>query len=1148
MSLQFIIGRAGSGKTYYCLEEIKRELRLNPQGDPMILLVPEQATHQYELSLTQDNELGGLIRLQVLSFERLTWRLLQEVGGSARIHLSDLGKRMVLRKIIEESKDKLKLFKNAAEQPGFIDQLVESLTELRQYCAEPAEILAKVGQESSGLLPAKLSDLVLLSGAMESYLAKGYLDPDDYLLLLAERIESSQMLTKARVWMDGYTGFTPQEYIVLGKLLSTVKDIKITFCLDREGLLGDLDDSHPFFPMRLAMDKIRNMAQAQNVKVKPTIILDGDPYRFQPNPCLKHLEKSYFSLPLKPYRQETSNLMLAGAVNRRAEVEAVARDILKLCREEGLRFRDIGIILRDLDSYHQLLTTIFSDYEIPYFIDQKRTVMHHPLVELLRSALEVITSNFNYEPIFRFLKTDLTPLNRDGVDLLENYCLAYGLRGSHWTSGKPWTYFKRHGMDDEEFDISSDKEEELKRINILRDHAAKPLLQLKKRLKKSKNVREYTKALYQLLVDLGAGEELARWKREAESSGQLDLAKEHVQVWNETLKLFDQVVEALGEEQLTIEEFRRVLDSGFESMRLSLIPPGLDQVLVTILGHSRCPEIKAAYVLGVNDGVLPARLKEQGIFSEREREMFSRQGIELAPSGRRRLFEEQYLIYTALTRSSTYLWVSYSLADEEGRALMPSQVISRFKALFPTLQEQLISLEPTEGESALNFICHREKTLTHLTAALREAKAGKEINPIWWEVYNHYIQLADGQKKRIIAALFHQNKAGFISSQLAAKLFGKKVKTSVSRLEKYAACPFAHFSAYGLKLEERNIYKLSPPDLGQFFHAALKDFVNHLSAHQLEWSQLTPAESRQIVARVVDNLLPKLQNEILLSTNRYRYLSRKLKRTVERSVRVLTEHARRGKFRPIGVELGFGPGEKLPPLVVELGNGMTMELTGRIDRADMATGENGNYFRVIDYKSSIQKLSLEEIYYGLKLQLLTYLEVILQNAEALVGETGFPAGLLYFPVKDPFVSSISPMPQEKLEDEILKKLKMQGFVLENPQVVKMMDGEISGYSKLVPAALKADGNFYANSAVFSLEQFKLLRHHLHQTLQKLGREIIDGKVEIAPYRRGSVTACRFCIYKSVCQFDVLFEDNVYRLIGQNDAEEIWLKIKGGGEV
>lgn len=1144
MSLQFIFGRAGSGKTHYCLAEIKQELKANPKGSPLILLVPEQATHQYELALAKDEELGGLLRLQVLSFERLTWRVLQEVGGSARIQLSDLGKKMVLRKILEESRGELKVFKNAAEQPGFLDQLVDSLAELKSYCTDPESLLAKVDEESSALLAAKLSDLLLINKAMESYLAKGYLDPDDYLLLLAERIESSQMIKQARFWLDGYTGFTPQEYLVLEKLLSRAEEVKITFCLDAESLQEELDDNHPFYPMRLAVEKIKALAEDRKVRIKSPVILGGEPYRFRFNDSLRYLERHYFTLPVRPFRGENTGLRLVSAVNRRAEVEAVARDILRLCREEGLRFRDVGILLRDLDPYQQLLTTVLADYGIPYYIDRKRPVMHHPLVELIRSALEVITSNFSYEPIFRYLKTDLTPLERDSVDILENYCLAFGIRGSKWTTKEPWTYLKRSGMDEGESGLPTTQEEkELERINLLRDHAVKPLLQLRRRLKKARNVQEYTKALYQFLEELKVGETLDNWKREAEARGQLELAKEHAQVWNETLKLFDQVVEALGEESLTVEEYRRVLESGFESMRLSLIPPGLDQVLISVLGHSRCPEIKAAYVLGINDGVLPARPQDQGIFSETERENFSRQGIELAPGGRRRIFEEQYLIYTALTRASSHLWLSYSLADEEGRALMPSQVISRIKALFPSLQANLVSSEPAGSDDALDYICHKEKTLTFLTAALREAKMGKEIHPVWWEVYNYYVNSADQQKQHILKSIFHQNNEGFIPAKLVTRLYGSRVKASVSKLEKFAACPFAHFSAYGLKLQERALYKLEAPDMGQFYHAVLKGFVDYLNRQKIEWASLSQEDCRVITSKVVDSLLPKLQNEILLSTNRYRYLSRKLKRTVERAAFVLTEHARRGKFRPIGVELGFGRGEKLPPLVVELGDGMTLELSGRIDRVDMAPGEAGNYFRVIDYKSNIQKLSLDEIYYGLKLQLLTYLEVILENAEDLMGGQGIPAGFLYFPVKDPLIPLDSPQATDNLEEEILKKLRMQGYVLEDTQAVRLMDETIDGRSKLVPAALKTDGSFYANSPVFSLEQFRMLREHLHQTLLKLGREIIRGNVKIAPFRRGNETACRFCIYRPVCQFDLLFEDNVYRLMGKKKDDVIWIKIR-----
>lgn len=1147
MSLQFILGRAGSGKTHTCWEEIRWELQQEEASPPLILLVPEQATFQDELALASTPGLGGIMRAQVLSFQRLAWRVLQEVGGSARVLLDDLGKRMALRGLLEQHKDKLQLFYRAADQPGFIDSLADALSELKAYCLTPATIKGVLDSGllvAHGLLGVKLQDLYLLYQKLEEYLASQYLDPDDYLLLLAERLEKSPTVQDAKIWLDGFSGFTPQEYKVLEKLLQVAGEVKITLCLEPKGSSQKPNETELFYPTKETLFKVESLARRLGVTVRePVVLAAAVPYRFREAEELAYLEKYFFQRPAAPYRGQTSRIKLVAAANRRAEVEGVAREITRLSREQGLRWREIAVILRDLEPYEQLIATVFTDHGIPFFIDRKKTVLHHPLVELIRSALEVIETNWNYEPVFRYLKTDLVPLSREKVDLLENYCLAHGLRGKSWTDGKPWSYRRQYTVG-EETELTPWEEQELALINEARTVAAGDLLVLSQKLKEAKNVREMATALFELLASLNVQAKLNAWSKAAQQQGRLEEAREHVQVWNEILNLLDQIVEALGEEELSLEYFSKVLETGLESLRLGLIPPALDQVLVNNLEHSRNPNVKAAFVLGINDGVFPQRAKEEGLFSEVERENLKRYGLELAPGSRRRLFDEQFLIYLALTRASRYLWLSYPLADEEGRALMPSVVIARVKELLPHLPEKICTVEPTvSGEDEEEFISHPGRTLSFLAARLREAKAGRELSPLWWEVYNYFVDdpLCAAKSRWVLQSLFHRNNEGNISGTVSRALYGKRFRSSVSRLEKYASCPFAHFLSYGLRLQERSIYRLAAPDLGQFFHAALKIFVERLEAQNLEWGVLSRQECSRLTSEVVKELAPKLQNEILLSTARYRYLTRKLQQTVERAALVLTEHARRGSFRPVGLELGFGTGEKLPPLLFDLGNGLTMELTGRIDRVDLARCATGNYFRIIDYKSNFSRLTLEDIYHGLKLQLLAYLDVILNHAELLTGEPGKPAGILYFSVKDPLIPSGGPMPLEQLEKEIYKKLKMQGYVLADAEVVKEMDRAISGHSELIPAALKNDGTFHANSRVLTPEQFELLRKHLRETLQLVGREIMAGKVKIEPYRKGNNTSCQYCNFKPVCQFDLLLEDNVYRLLSEDCKEEIWLK-------
>ncbi|NPV74336.1 MAG: helicase-exonuclease AddAB subunit AddB [Pelotomaculum sp.] len=1157
MSIRFIIGRAGAGKTRACLEAIRKELLARPYGPPLILLVPEQATFQIEYALAATPGLSGFIRARVLSFRRLAYRVLREVGGAARAHIGELGKRMVLRRLLEQRRSELRVLGRSSGRPGFADTLARTLGEMKTYCIGPDE-LARAAfdlREKGGaaLLADKLEDLAKLCFDLEDYLAGRFTDPDDYLNLLADRLELSAEVRGTEVWVDGFSGFTPQEYRVLAALARTASRVNITLCADPAALSGRIDETSLFFPVRETYDRLLKMALQERIPLERPLILGGNTARFK-SPAISHLEKYFFVRPAPPCLNRSEGVVLAAAANPKAEAEGVAREITALCRDRGYRYRDIVILLRDVDSYAGLISSIFADHGIPVFIDQKRPVMHHPMVELVRSALEAVTEDWAFDPVFRYLKTDLVPLSREEVDLLENYVLAHGIRGSRWTDGRPWEY-RRELTLGEDPGLNGSESVELEKVNRIRHQATADLLEFCRSFMQAKNVREMSTALFNLLTGLKVPEQLESWSRQAEKEGRLEAAREHSLVWSGFTALLDQVVEALGDEVLEPGEYAAVIDAGLESLRLGLIPPGLDQVLVASLERSRNPEMRAAFVMGVNDGVLPARTFDQGIFSDLERERLKAAGLELAPGGRRKFFEEQYLVYIALTRSSERIYLSYPLADGEGRALMPSPIVARVKELLPDVEERVWPVEPNAALlDDLEFVTGPRRTLSYLASQMREFKAGRRIDPLWWDVYSWF---AAGEMrehcKRVLSGLFHSNREDRLPPAVSMALYGRPLRASVSGLEKFRACPFAHFLSYGLKLKERAIFKLDAPDLGRFFHAALKLFGDRVREQGLDWGQLDREQCQEMAGEVVDLLAPRLSSEILLSTARRRYLTGKLRRTVQRAALVLAEHSRRSKFRPVGLELSFGPDGDLPAAVFTLADGSEMAVSGRIDRIEAAPSDEGVYLRVIDFKSGKVTVKLTDIYHGLKLQLLAYLDVALEHARTLTGGNGLPGAVLYFRIDDPLVNTDGPVPPgEEVEREILKKLRMTGLVLADPKAVRLMDAGLDGISDLIPVQIKADGSFAARSAVLTREQFALLRSYLRFQLASAGSEIIGGTVEIAPYRKGPHRSCQSCPFRPVCQFDLLVDGNVYRSIKDEDEGAIWSKLgrmcrKGWGQ-
>jgi ATP-dependent helicase/nuclease subunit B len=1175
MALRMILGRAGSGKSAFCLREIKEQLTQQPMGAPLIYLVPQQMSFQAEYELAAGSGLAGTMRAQVFSFRRLAWKVLQEVGGLARIHIDSTGIKMVLRRILEKRGKELRIFGRAVQQSGFADQLEEMYCELTRYgvtaeelLQQQASLLQRSEDEIPGFLADKLHDMHIIYGELEQYLANRYLDAEHYLPLLAERLERSRYLQGAQIWVDGFDSFIPQEIAVLRALMTYTENVTVTLSLDRPYDDEEPDELSLFYLPAMTYRTLTTIAEKNGTRVDTPILLGTEKQlpRFADRPALGHLEAFYSHRPTVPYPAETDAIHLAAAAHRRAEVEGTAQRILSLVRDHGYRWRDIAVLVRNMNEYEHLFTTVFTDYNLAFFLDEKRSMLHHPLTEFIRSALEVIRYYWRYEAVFRCIKTELllTPQSeetaetlRHEVDRLENYVLAHGIEGYRWTDKKDWIYRVYRGLDENSVQTAAamrktEEEETIQtEINNLRWRIVTPLQTFEQALKKAKNVREMCAALYTFLVKQEIPKRLEVWSEAAKDAGRLEQAREHGQVWQAIIQMMDQMVEVMGDEEITLDAFASVLEAGMESLTFALVPPALDQVLVGSLDRTRISNVKCIFILGINDGIIPARPKENGMLSENERDALTQNGLSLAPGSRRKLMDEEWMLYRALTSASEQLFLSYALADEEGKALLPSGFIKRVKEMFPKVNETFLTIEAgeiAEEETQLLFVANPSRALSYVSTQLQQWQKGYHIAPLWWDVYNWLQREWPMQQARVTQALFYQNQEKPLSEKTSRELYGSRIRTSVSRMEKFQSCPFSHFVSHGLKLRERELYRLEAPDIGQLFHAALKMVGEHMKKHKLEWGTLEAEQMHRLAAEQVDTLTPLLQKEILLSSKRNHYLTRKLKNVVGRAAVMLGEHARRSQFSPRALEIGFGIGGQLPPLTFTLPNGCVMELVGRIDRVDGVNTPQGLLVRIIDYKSSATDLSLEDIYFGLSLQILTYLDVIISQAESFFGEPAKPAGVLYFHVHNPLLRTLVPLSDDKIKSEVQKRFKMKGLLVEDEEIVRLMDTELeTGYSDILPVAIKKDGGFYSTSKVASAEQFEQLRRYTRRIIQDIGKRITDGEVSIAPYRRKKRTACTFCSYKSVCQFDPMIVPGEYRVLRDETKEKIWEEIAQKGE-
>jgi len=1169
MTLRLITGRSGSGKTRLCLDEIRSRLKEAPLGAPLILLVPEQATFQAEYAMATTPGLNGFMRAQVLSFRRLAFRVMQETGGSAVVPIHDNGKAMLLHKVLEARRESLRLFRGGKGESGLIAGVNELLTEMKRYGVDSAKLAGHAeaaargvrGAKEGEMLSDKLHDLSLIYGDMERELSGHWLDGEDMLGWLARGAEHSALLSGAEIWMDGFNGFTPGEFAVIEALLAKAERVSVALCVDRPYGAGERPDELDLFhPTAETSAQLCELAQASGVVVEaPTVLEPEVAPRFRDNPMLAFLERNWENRKrwggesdiLRP-EHPSCGLSLREAANRRTEAEAVARDMLRRVREDGSRWRDMAVFARKLDDYADLLEAVLNDYGIPHFLDGKAGVSHHPFVEFVRSALECVTGGWKAEAVFRCAKTDLldTPerrVTRDEVDRLENYALAAGIDGWRWHAEQAW--FPLYGGDiEDESEPGSAAEREMGALREVRDALLKPLLALEGRLKASGSVRELCEAVYLFLEETGAADRLESWTKQDELAGRPDRMAVHRPLWDGVVYLLDQLVELMGEQPPDLELFAGMVDSGLEELKLGAVPPSLDGVLIGSPERTRSDRVRIVYLLGASDGVLPMRIPENGLLAEEERDRLASAGLKLAPGARRRLLDEEFLAYLTLTTPSRHLWISYPIANEEGQTLLPSQWIGKLRKRFPGIPVQTVAAEPqgTQPEDEqLAYAAQPGRAMTHLLNRLRSWRQGEAMAPGWWAVYDWLLGREEWKPRlrSLIGSLSYTNEEKPLSPETSRLLYGDRLLASVSRMERFIACPFQHFAVHGLRLQERRLYRVESPDIGQLFHAALRQTTEKLFA---EGPAGMDASRWQLeAAAAVDKLLPRVQSQILLSSHRHQVMARKLRDIVTKASAMLGEHAALSAFKPVGLELSFGPDGLLPALSLPLDSSRWMDIVGKIDRVDAAESSAGLLLRILDYKSSATKLKLDEVAHGLSLQMLTYLDVVVTHAPHWLGRPAKPAGVLYFHVQNPLLNTANGLSPEEARNALFKQYRMQGLLLANGESVKLMDETLAdaGKSAVVPVEFKKDGTFSARSQVASESEWEVLRGSVRSQIRRIGKRIADGDVAIAPYRMDKRSPCAFCDYRPVCHFDSQVEGNGYQTLSKAaDREQLWRRL------
>lgn len=1127
MGLTCIMGRASTEKTHYIMGKIRESLLENGEH-PLILIVPEQFTLQAERDLIESQNLDGILRAEVLSFTRLAYRVFNEVGGLSKTPINDIGKSIIIKKILEESKQDLTIYKNISRQEGFVSRLKDIICEFKQQGIIPMDIIQSMDKiDENSILKMKMTDIAYIYNKFNSYLEDRYVDNEDHLNLLIDSIEKASFLEGAEIWIDGFHLFTPQTLRIIEKLLLVAKEVYITFTMELEG--GDRDRDLFHLPHNTFL-RVKEMAQGLKIDHR---IVDLDHDREMKSikaDEISHIEQEFFSYPYKEYTKEVNNLNVFAGSNLYSEIEYIAREIVKLVREEGYRYKDIVVLSGNFENYRETIKRSFTEYGIPFFMDEKRGIMDHPIIELILASLEIIIKNYPSREVFRLIKTGFTDLTKDEGEILENYALGYGIRGKGWVT-----------------DFSKGNEGELEELNRIRQKLISPLENLEKKIKKIKSSKKITKSLFVFLQEIKAEEKLDLLIEDLEAEGRFDFVNENTQIWNTVMEIFDQIHEILGESTISLKSYLKLLESGFSACEIGVIPSTTDQVLIGSIERSRSHGIKAVFIVGVNDGVLPPAYEEDGILLDNERTSLEELGLELAARGGKKIFQDNLSIYLALAKPKCHLCLTYPLGDEEGRAKRPSILIDRVKKVFPKLRVQGDNIG--EAINGLDLISSPEGTFKYLVENLGLYVNKGYMDTLWWDVYGWYYKENQWETKRnlILQGLFHENQVKYIDKSKVRNLYNIPIRTSVSRLERFVNCPFSHFISYGLRPKERKIYEIKGPDVGKIFHYSIEKFAKKTREKNINWREMEECQSDEMVEEVMAELAENFEHGIMQSTHRYQYLLRRLTRVSKKAFWTLIEHIKKGEFIPYGHEIPFGEGHRIPAILIELEDGEILYLEGRIDRIDILRGELGNYFKIIDYKSGNQQFNLSDVYYGLQLQLLVYLEAAMSIREKFNPKPNHPAGVLYFKIDDPMIKTSLKAPDE-IEKEIDKQLKMKGLVVNDLKIIRAMDKEIVGSSNLIPVSINKDNSLGKISSVATEQDFKNLISHIRNLIREIGREILKGNINIEPHKQGKETSCKYCEYLAICQFDNIFQGNTYRLIKELKAHEVLERLRKEDEV
>ena len=1117
MSVRFLLGASGSGKSRQIYNEIIQASIKEPERN-FYLIVPEQYTMEAQRELVTMHPAGGMMNIDAIGMNRLAYRVFDELGISTGQVLEDFGKSMLIKKILCEQQDTLQVYGSYYDKLGFVDEMKSMMSEIFQYNIKQDtidEIMEQIPEDS--VVAGKMQDIRHIYEEFEAFAGERYIVAEQLVELLTRHVGQSKLVCGSSLYFDGFTGFTPVQLELVEKLMTCADDLTFSFTLDdRDQKYEHIKDYELFYLTKTTIKKLTEAAAAAGVEIESPVVLPGTiNYRLGENRELFFLERNLFRSPYQKWKQPLERIHLTATGDAQDEIVFVASTIRRLVREEGYRYKDIAIVAGDLEQASHIYERVMDEYEIPVFIDANACLKANPCAETIRSVLAVLADDFSYDSVFRFLKAGMTDLSFEDIELLENYALKRGVRGySRWNRAVSENYEKTSPVNVEE----------------IRQTFMKMFGDIRKVFADKKAVtKDYVEALYDFLLQIHMYEKLEARKNELYEENRINEGDAYGQIFEKTVRLFDKIEELLGDTKMSVKEFYEIVDTGLSDIEVGVVPPTVDRVLIGDITRSRLNHIKVLFFTSVNDGIVPKAPKKGRILSDRDRDILSDCGLELAPSDKQNSYIEQFYIYTILTKPSDHLYISYHKLSASLESMRPSYLLGRISSIFPSLQAEeydAASCMPDTVNRSLRRILRTEEDDSEdaesriLTRILTEKGFARELTAIY--------------KGRA-----YRNVAEQLPPETIALLYGRYLHASVSKLELYARCGFAYFLKYGLRLKEREMYQVDVRNVGVILHSVMEGLFKQVrDTRNNDWENFPEDERMLMVTELVNRAAEESAGDFFEDNARNAYMLQMIERMAQTSAGMLQKHIRLGSMKPGMLEKTFDSAkDEVGSYLFELPNQIQMSINGKIDRVDVEEEDGTVYIKVIDYKSSTRKLSLEEVLNGEQLQLVTYSAIAYEIEKMIYPDKNIQiAGLLYYSFDDPVIEIESSeidtdteqpefSDQEKLDAERMEKMKLQGFVNESPAVIQRMDHTCN---QSLPVKLDKNGDIKKSENVVSTDQIRTIMELTRENIEELGSQIAEGKIAIEPYKNKSNTGCDYCEFKNICHFDVKNGGNQYR--------------------